>query len=261
MAGCLGLLQSWALYRMPFLAAVRHQPYSWPLINSFKWATSPGIGASQTLIICRQMIEAYAREKFLWMSYSALNIATHIPQWVHAKAQMWCINKPVFSFLTVEWYNGDRVMQQFGCRQFVSVEPHKTMRGKHTTDWSVEHQFYVALWNARYDKLLEMHFCLFDFSPSTEYMQWYMTRWRIYLYGGQLIMVPGHGYRRGNQPMGELADQHMAEPDLEAQPLNTLDQWVNAFCDESQSSSYHLDIGSSSSYHPNMGVRVHITWT
>ncbi|XP_016667283.2 protein MAINTENANCE OF MERISTEMS-like [Gossypium hirsutum] len=33
MAGCLGLLQSWALYRMPFLAAVRHQPYSWPLIN------------------------------------------------------------------------------------------------------------------------------------------------------------------------------------------------------------------------------------
>ncbi|KAK5831788.1 hypothetical protein PVK06_015587 [Gossypium arboreum] len=33
MVGCLVLLQSWALYRMPFLAAVRHQPYSWPLIN------------------------------------------------------------------------------------------------------------------------------------------------------------------------------------------------------------------------------------
>ncbi|XP_052487939.1 protein MAINTENANCE OF MERISTEMS-like [Gossypium raimondii] len=44
------------------------------------WATSPGIGASQTLIIYRQMIEAYAREKFLWMSYSAMNIATIIPQ-------------------------------------------------------------------------------------------------------------------------------------------------------------------------------------
>ncbi|XP_017636024.1 serine/threonine-protein phosphatase 7 long form homolog [Gossypium arboreum] len=109
MAGCLVLLQSWALYRMPFLAAVRHQPYSWPLIK--RWATSPGIGASQTLIIYRQMIEAYAGEKFLWMPYSALNIATIIPQWVHAKAHMWCINMPVLNFSTVEWYNGDRVMR------------------------------------------------------------------------------------------------------------------------------------------------------
>ncbi|XP_016700150.1 protein MAIN-LIKE 2-like [Gossypium hirsutum] len=29
--GCLILLQSWALYRMPFLARVRHQPYLYPL--------------------------------------------------------------------------------------------------------------------------------------------------------------------------------------------------------------------------------------
>ncbi|XP_017635661.1 protein MAIN-LIKE 2-like [Gossypium arboreum] len=113
MAGCLGLLQSWALYGMPFLAAITHQPYLWPLIN--RWATSPGIGASETLIIYRQMIEAYAGEKFLWMPYSALNIATLIPQRVHAEARMWCINMPVLNFSTVEWYNSDRVMQQFGC--------------------------------------------------------------------------------------------------------------------------------------------------
>ncbi|PPS09786.1 hypothetical protein GOBAR_AA10882 [Gossypium barbadense] len=41
----------------------------------------------------------------------------------------------------------------------------------------------------------------------------------------------------------------MADPNSEDQPLNTLGQWVNAFCDESQSSSYHLDISGSSSYH------------
>ncbi|KAH1082433.1 hypothetical protein J1N35_022194 [Gossypium stocksii] len=34
MADCLGLLQPWALYRLSFLEAIRHQPYSWPLINS-----------------------------------------------------------------------------------------------------------------------------------------------------------------------------------------------------------------------------------
>ncbi|PPS01190.1 hypothetical protein GOBAR_AA19470 [Gossypium barbadense] len=53
--------------------------------------------------------------------------------------------------------------------------------------------------------------------------------------------------------MGEIEDQHMAEPDSEDQALNTLDQWVNAFCNESQSSSYHSDIGGSSSYHPKIG--------
>ncbi|MFQ6621587.1 hypothetical protein Gotur_002768 [Gossypium turneri] len=33
MGGCLPLLQSWALYRMPFLASVSHQPYVYPLLN------------------------------------------------------------------------------------------------------------------------------------------------------------------------------------------------------------------------------------
>ncbi|KAH1047786.1 hypothetical protein J1N35_038570 [Gossypium stocksii] len=66
-------------------------------------------------------------------------------------------------------------------------------------------------------------------------------------------LVPPHSYRRRNQLMGELEDQHMAEPNSEDQALNTSDQWVNAFCDESQSSLYHSNIGGSSSYHPDVG--------
>ncbi|KAK5845166.1 hypothetical protein PVK06_001321 [Gossypium arboreum] len=31
--GCLVWLQSWALYRMPFLASISHQPYVFPLVN------------------------------------------------------------------------------------------------------------------------------------------------------------------------------------------------------------------------------------
>ncbi|XP_040964508.1 protein MAINTENANCE OF MERISTEMS-like [Gossypium hirsutum] len=33
MGRCLILLQSWALYRLPFLASVSHQPYVYPLLN------------------------------------------------------------------------------------------------------------------------------------------------------------------------------------------------------------------------------------
>ncbi|XP_040940093.1 protein MAIN-LIKE 1-like [Gossypium hirsutum] len=103
MAGCLGLLQSWALYRMPFLAAMSDVSRNWcePDIN---YLPSNDRG-------------------FLWMPYSTINIATLIPQRVHAEARMWCINTSVLNFSTVEWYNGDRVMGQFGCKQFVPVEP------------------------------------------------------------------------------------------------------------------------------------------
>ncbi|PPD93189.1 hypothetical protein GOBAR_DD09893 [Gossypium barbadense] len=52
MGGCLTLLQSWELYRMPFLASVSHQ----------LWSVRPGIGRSHTVLIYRLMIEQYARE-------------------------------------------------------------------------------------------------------------------------------------------------------------------------------------------------------
>ncbi|KAH1098495.1 hypothetical protein J1N35_015416 [Gossypium stocksii] len=60
MGGCLTLLQSWALYRMPFLASVSHQPYVYPLVN--RWSIYPGIGRSYTVPIYRLMIEQHAGE-------------------------------------------------------------------------------------------------------------------------------------------------------------------------------------------------------
>ncbi|KAK5793338.1 hypothetical protein PVK06_034481 [Gossypium arboreum] len=58
--GCLVLLQSWALYRMSFLALVSHQPYVFPVVN--RWSIYPGIGRSYTVSIYRLMIEQHARE-------------------------------------------------------------------------------------------------------------------------------------------------------------------------------------------------------
>ncbi|PPE02267.1 hypothetical protein GOBAR_DD00726 [Gossypium barbadense] len=56
----------------------------------------------QDIIMYCKMIEASAGDK-----------------WVHAKANVWCINTPVLNFSTIEWYNVDRVIRQFGCKQFV----------------------------------------------------------------------------------------------------------------------------------------------
>ncbi|MFQ6669446.1 hypothetical protein Gotur_034690 [Gossypium turneri] len=62
MGGCLTLLQSWALYRMPFLVSVSHQPYVYPLVN--RWSVRPGIGRLHTVPIYRLMIEQYTWEEF-----------------------------------------------------------------------------------------------------------------------------------------------------------------------------------------------------
>ncbi|XP_040955991.1 protein MAIN-LIKE 1-like [Gossypium hirsutum] len=60
--GCLILLQSWALYRMPFLASVSHQPYLYPL--PLRWTTRPGIGRSCDVPIYRLRIQQHAQEGY-----------------------------------------------------------------------------------------------------------------------------------------------------------------------------------------------------
>ncbi|MFQ6624370.1 hypothetical protein Gotur_004307, partial [Gossypium turneri] len=63
MGRCLILLQSWALYRMPFLASIRHQSYVFPLVN--RWSSNPSIGKSQTVPMYRLMIENHAGEGYI----------------------------------------------------------------------------------------------------------------------------------------------------------------------------------------------------
>ncbi|XP_016690649.1 serine/threonine-protein phosphatase 7 long form homolog [Gossypium hirsutum] len=106
--GCLVLLQSWALYRMPFLVSVTLQTYGFQLVN--RWSFSLGNERSYTLLIYRQMIETYAGERFAWMSYSFLDIVAIVPYSTYIHSHLWCINAPLLNFSTIEWYNGDRVL-------------------------------------------------------------------------------------------------------------------------------------------------------
>ncbi|KAK5771543.1 hypothetical protein PVK06_047760 [Gossypium arboreum] len=113
--GCLVL---WAIYRMSFLASVRHQPYVFPLVN--RWSFYPGIGMSYIVPIYHLMIEQHAGEGI------------------------------------VEWYNRDRVLRQFGCIMYIPDPPMQVKkihlinrRGKHGNNWGVVHWKYIAVWDNR----------------------------------------------------------------------------------------------------------------
>ncbi|XP_016684254.1 serine/threonine-protein phosphatase 7 long form homolog [Gossypium hirsutum] len=107
MGGCLILLQSWALYRMPFLASISHQP----------WSVRPGIGKSYNVPIYCLMIEQHAQEGFIWMPYCRPEITNVVPSSAYIDSYIWCTNTPIINFNMVEWYHGDRVLRQFGCIQ------------------------------------------------------------------------------------------------------------------------------------------------
>ncbi|MFQ6668820.1 hypothetical protein Gotur_034329 [Gossypium turneri] len=65
---CLILLQSWALYRMSFLASINYIVLT---ICFRRWSTNPGIGKSYMVPIYRLMIENHAGEG---ISFSNINL-------------------------------------------------------------------------------------------------------------------------------------------------------------------------------------------
>ncbi|MFQ6667070.1 hypothetical protein Gotur_033212 [Gossypium turneri] len=84
--GCLILLQSWALYRMSFLASINYIVLT---ICFRRWSTNPGIGRSYTVLIYRLMIENHAGEGFIWMPYSIPEIMAVIPSSAHVHSNLW----------------------------------------------------------------------------------------------------------------------------------------------------------------------------
>ncbi|MFQ6622472.1 hypothetical protein Gotur_001808 [Gossypium turneri] len=201
MGGCLTLLQSWTLYRMPFLASVTHQSYIYPLVN--RWSIYPGIGRSHTVSIYRLMIEQYAGEGFIWMPHCYPKIIAVIPSSAYVRSEMWCTNAPIINFNVVEWYHGDRVLRQFGCIQYIPDPPCEVgavhdinKRGKPQLDWGVKHQKFVAMWNNQMGRRPQMVMA-YSLQPSLEYIQWYYSCGKPYILGGQSTVVPPHMQRPG----------------------------------------------------------------
>ncbi|KAG8477254.1 hypothetical protein CXB51_030968 [Gossypium anomalum] len=174
--GCLVLLQSWALYRMPFLASVSHQPYVFLLVN--RWSVYPGIGRSYTVPIYRLMIEQHAEEGVQRDGGGDIGrpeIAAIIPSSAYVDSQLWCSNAPIISFNVGEVHDINK-------------------RGKHEQYWGVTHRRFVAVWENRMARIPQMDISS-DLRPSLEYIQWYSSMGKPYLLGGQSTIIPPHVQR------------------------------------------------------------------
>ncbi|KAG8497279.1 hypothetical protein CXB51_008532 [Gossypium anomalum] len=218
MGGCLVLLQSWALYRMPFLAS----------------SIYPGIGRSYTVPIYRLMIEQHAEEGFIWIPYRRPKIAAIIPSSAYVDSQLWCINAPITSFNVVEWYHGDRVLRQFGCIQYIPDPPMQNRMARRP----------------------RMDICS-DLQPSLEYIQWYSSMGKPYLLGGQSTIIPPHVQRSGAyEPVADIEPDPQpnpqSDPELDQEPEAESEQSYS----HSANTSYHPDF-QSNDYLPSSSSHSH----
>ncbi|XP_012483047.1 serine/threonine-protein phosphatase 7 long form homolog [Gossypium raimondii] len=239
MGGCLTLLQSWALYRMPFLASVSHQP----------WSVRPGIERSHTVPIYRLMLEQHAPEGFIWMPYSRPEITNVIPSSTYVHSNIWCTNAPIINFNVVEWYHGDRVLRQFDCIQHIPDYPCEmgevhgmSKRGKPHLDWGIKHRKFVALWNDRMRRRPQMVMAS-ELQSSLEYIQWYYSCGKPYILGGQSTVVPPHMQQLGGSDPAVPMDPdpvayYSLEPELEQEPQLDPEQSES----HRDSHSYRLDL-------------------
>ncbi|KAK5777132.1 hypothetical protein PVK06_045098 [Gossypium arboreum] len=233
MGGCLILLQSWALYRIPFLASFIWMPYRRPEIAAI-------IPSS-----------AYV-DSLLWCTNASI-INFNVVEWYHGDRvlrQFGCIQ-----------YIPDSPIQ-------VGEEVHgKNKRGRHGQHWGFTHRRYITVWESRMARRPQMDMSS-DLRPSLEYIQWYFSMGKPYLLGGQSTIVPPHVQRSGAyEPVADIEPdpqpdaEHDPEPEPEVQPEAESERSHS----HSTDTSYHLDLagndyfpGSSShshsadtSYHPD----------
>ncbi|KAH1246572.1 Serine/threonine-protein phosphatase 7 long form [Glycine max] len=165
---CVILLQSWAWYRMPFIAPrVRRPKTTFPLAKSlFTYSEIWSGGRLEyratphgDLVRYRSRIDHMESHEFSWVPYKGFE--EHLPRCAYRDMEIWSACIAIICFSIVEWHQTNRVKLQFGLQQDIPVDPmnldllHKIyMRGNHYIDWIEYHAEWINIWkNKRSDVL------------------------------------------------------------------------------------------------------------
>ncbi|KAL4385398.1 hypothetical protein GQ457_15G015560 [Hibiscus cannabinus] len=154
--GCMVLLQSWAWYRMPFIAPICAGPTKFPLATRWHNKKEKKAWEHKVAIEVRMLIDMWCESQFIWRPYLDEELFVLIPESAYDDVENWCSVMPLIHFALVEMFYGNRVLQQFGYHQPVPEMPSNMdeyemidTRGKSDSNWPVKHARYIQMWNAR----------------------------------------------------------------------------------------------------------------
>ncbi|MFQ6634315.1 hypothetical protein Gotur_010701 [Gossypium turneri] len=179
--GCLSLLQSWARFRFPFLRPRVDHPYTFSLITSY--ARLP-----TSLKDIRLLLDQQSKAQFQWTSYEDPAIRAVIPDEYFQNPNAWQVKVALINYATVEMYQSDRVLRQFGYRQRIPVAPevfddhHKIDLRQLHTDWPRFWSYYIQMWEDRYDYIPTRELIIIpELACVPEYMPWFRIHGKPYL--------------------------------------------------------------------------------
>ncbi|KAI5391148.1 hypothetical protein KIW84_076128 [Lathyrus oleraceus] len=116
-SGCAVLLQAWGWSRLPSLAPVNNNPFTFPYAK--KWSAR-GMNYSRCPRHCitqyRNLLDHLRPTDFIWRPYLNMD---HEHQVNPEDAAVWTTCTPIIRFTTVEMHNTDRVKLQFDMVQSI----------------------------------------------------------------------------------------------------------------------------------------------
>ncbi|KAK8696996.1 hypothetical protein V6N13_113162 [Hibiscus sabdariffa] len=210
------LLQSWAWYRMSFIAPICAGPTEFPLATRWHNKKEKKALEHKVTIEVRMLIDMWCESQFIWRPYLDEELFVLIPESAYDDVENWCSVMPLIHFALVEMFYGNRVLRQFGYHQPVPEMPSNMdeyemidTRGKSDSNWPVKHAHYIQLWNARAttrprcDPLTTDDFDL----SSSVYHYWLLQNSRPMLTTqaereAWFLLFPSSGLRRGTSGSG-----------------------------------------------------------
>jgi len=158
-----------------------------------------------------------------WEPYKSL--FDQMPLRVHEDSPFWRARVPLIHFWIVEHHYPDRVMRQFGFRQTLPVpyplpedevrRLHKCLHKSGCTDWSLEHQTYVAQACEHESRLVPTE-GPFSTDEIERYQRWFHNQ-------GMYTVFLGSQYLDSVQPMGLDRDENNEIGHIASGPIHTRD--------------------------------------
>jgi len=125
--------------------------------------------------------------QFTWDPYVP-QLVNAMPPYLLEHYLQWRASTYMICFDIVELHLPDRVMRQFGFRQFVpaecdtNVRLHNTdRRGKSDISWMTHHGQYIELWGNRLQHIIDGHPMEGHMDYTDPYMVWYRLITRLYI--------------------------------------------------------------------------------
>ncbi|XP_043804438.1 serine/threonine-protein phosphatase 7 long form homolog [Manihot esculenta] len=117
-------------------------------------------------------------EVMVWEPYSDELLAS-LPLYCMQGRDIWRAVVPLICFHVVEWHQPDRVLRQFGMQQPIPHPPyqpadlHNTSLLSSDSNWITIHAHWIAIWEDRWQRLVEAAPLHGPLHYHSEYLEWY----------------------------------------------------------------------------------------